>query len=119
MKDAAYYEMHADQFTETEWKAMGSRIKECCKDAGYKNTDLARFLGIERQHMYRIMKGMLPCKSEYIYEIAQILGVSTDYLFFGDRRNKATFEIASLLEGRTPEQMETAKNILKAYFGEI
>ena len=119
MKNAIYYEMQAEQFSEKEWKEMGDRIKESCKAAGYKHTDLAGFLGIERQHMYRILKGMLPCKSEYIYEIAQILGVSTDYLFFGDKKSNTTFEITRLLDGRTPEQMETAKNILKAYFGEL
>ena len=83
MKKDTEYGLYAEQFAEEQWKEMGERIKAACNDAGYKLSDLARLLGVEVRQVYRITKGELPCKSEYIYEFSQVLGVSTDYLFFG------------------------------------
>ena len=117
MEKTKYQEMYAEQFTETEWKAMGGRIKDACKEKGYKLADLARFLGIETQQMYRISRGMNPCKSEYIYEISQLLDISTDELFFGMEKNDELQDIMMLCRNRSKEELRTACNILKALWG--
>ena len=116
MKKDTEYGLYAEQFAEEQWKEMGERIKAACNDAGYKLSDLARLLGVEVRQIYRITKGELPCKSEYIYEFSQVLGVSTDYLFFG-KEDAAHSRISDLCKNRTEEQLVTAYNILLAYFG--
>lgn len=41
MKKKAVVQRNVRQFTEEEWKAMGTRIREAREDAGMKQIDLA------------------------------------------------------------------------------
>ncbi len=117
MKQNTEYELYAEQFAEEQWRATGTRIKEACVGAGYKLSDMARLLGVEVRQIYRITNGELPCKSEYLYELCQVLGVSADYLLFGKVESQGDL-ITDLCRDRSEEQLETAYNILKAFFGE-
>lgn len=83
MKKEAMAQKNVKQFTEEEWEAMGTRIREAREEAGMKQIDLATLLAIGKNQMYRIENGQTPCKTEYLFELSQILGVSLDYLYFG------------------------------------
>ena len=119
MKNNEGTKLVAEQYTETEWASTGGRIKNACQKAGFKLCDIARLLALENRQIYRIVKGELPCKTEYLYEISQALGVSTDYLLFGIKKSNEVSEIEQLCMGKSSEQLIVAYNILKAFFGEI
>ena len=104
MKKNKECELYAKPFDEEEWRAMGLRISNACTEAGYNLSDLGRLLTVGRRQIYRIVSGELPCKSEYIYEFSQALGVSTDYLFFGDEEPECA-KISALCKGRTKKEL--------------
>lgn len=110
------------QFTEEEWEAMGRRIREAREAAGMKQVDLASQLAIGKNQMYRIENGLAPCRTEYLFEIAQMFGVSMDYLYFGEGQERLSDgeavmeEIVGLCRGREVSVLRRALNILKALF---
>ena len=73
MKKEIVAQKNIRQFTEEERKAMGTRIREAREEAGMKQIDLATLLAIGKNQMYRIESGLTPCKTEYLFEISQIL----------------------------------------------
>ena len=74
-------------------KQVGLRIKKRAKELGYTVDSLAEKMNIEYATVSRIYRG-LSVKIEYIYELSEILGVSTDYLLKGNESDK-TREIPS------------------------
>lgn len=114
---------NVSQFTDSACEAMGRRIREAREKKGMKQIELALQLAIGKNQMYRIENGLTPCRTEYLYEIAQVLDVSLDHLFFGDRdRNdslenkEAVKEMVSLCGGKDSDTVHKALNILKAFF---
>ena len=76
-------------------KEMGQRIKNIRKKRSLKQSDLAEELGISTDQMSNIENGKSACKTDYIYQLVQILDVSSDYLFFGKEEitvNKGSIE---------------------------
>ena len=114
-----------------EIEAMGSRIREAREKKGIKQIELALQLAIGKNQMYRIENGKVPCKTEYLYEIAQVLDVSLDYLFFGKREGaetspyveaddtdneKAVQEIVALCKEKDTASVHKALDILRVFF---
>ena len=114
-----------------ELEAMGNRIREAREKKGIKQIELALQLAIGKNQMYRIENGKVPCKTEYLYEIAQVLDVSLDYLFFGKREDaetsayveaddtdneKAVQEIVALCKEKDTATVHKALGILRVFF---
>ena len=116
MKKEIVAQKNIRQFTEEERKAMGTRIREAREEAGMKQIDLATFLAIGKNQMYRIESGLTPCKTEYLFEISQILGISLDYLYFGENECSEVGEIVEMCRGKGLKELHKAKNILRAFF---
>ena len=116
MKKDVVAQKDVRQFTEEEWKAMGTRIREVREKLGMKQIDLATFLAIGKNQMYRIESGLTPCKTEYIFEISQILGVSLDYLYFGENECSEVGEIVEMCRGKGLKEIRKASDILRAFF---
>lgn len=116
MKKDVVAQKDVRQFTEEEWRAMGTRIREAREKLGMKQIDLATFLAIGKNQMYRIESGLTPCKTEYLFEISQILGVSLDYLYFGENECSEVGEIVEMCRGKGLKELHKAKNILRAFF---
>lgn len=126
MKTATYLsnlQKNVARFTDSELEAMGRRLREAREKKGIKQIDLALQLAIGKNQMYRIESGQVPCKVEYLYEIAQVLDVSLDYLFFGSKdsetsseNDKTVQEIVTLCSGKDAGTLHKALNILRAFF---
>lgn len=116
MKKEAVAQKNVRQFTEEECKAMGTRIREAREEVGMKQINLATLLAIGKNQMYRIENGQTPCKTEYLFEISQILGVSLDYLYFGENECSEVEEIVKMCRGKGLKEIRKAKNILRAFF---
>lgn len=117
MKKDVVAQKDVRQFTEEEWKAMGTRIREAREKLGMKQIDLATFLAIGKNQMYRIESGLTPCKTEYLFEISQILGVSLDYLYFGENECSEVGEIVEMCRGKGLKEIHKAADILRVFFG--
>lgn len=63
-------------------KEVGLRVKKRAKELGYTGDSLAEEMNVEYATISRIYRG-LSVKIEYIYELSEILNVSTDYLLKG------------------------------------
>ena len=69
--------------TQDDMAAMGQRIKEARIAAGVKQVELAEYFAIGNNEMYRIEAGKRTCKTEYLFEMALMFGVTLDYLVYG------------------------------------
>ncbi len=116
MKKKAVAQKDVRQFTEEEWKAMGTRIREAREEAGIKQIDLATLLAIGKNQMYRIESGLTPCKTEYLFEISQILRISLDYLYFGENVCSEVGEIVEMCRGKGLKEIRKASDILRVCF---
>lgn len=67
-------------------KEVGLRVKKRAKELGYTGDSLAERMNVEYATISRIYRG-LSVKVEYIYELSEILNVSTDYLLKGSERD--------------------------------
>ena len=117
MKKEAVAKKDVRQFTEEECRSMGARIREAREEAGMKQIELAEFLAIGKNQMYRIENGQTPCKTEYLFEISQLLGVSLDYLYFGEAVSNEMREMMEMCQGRGIREIRKAVDILRAFFG--
>jgi len=84
-----------EYFDVDKMKEMGQRIKDIRKKRSLKQSELAEELGISTDQMSNIENGKSACKPDYIFQLVQILGVSSDYLFFGKEEvnvNKGSME---------------------------
>lgn len=63
-------------------KEVGLRVKKRAKELGYTCNILAEKMNVENATISRIYRGV-SVRIEYIYELSEILNVSTDYLLKG------------------------------------
>lgn len=73
-----------EYFDLNKMKAMGQRIKIIRKKRMLTQSKLAEELGISIDQMSNIENGKSACKPDYIFQLVGILGISSDYLFFGE-----------------------------------
>lgn len=71
-------------FTEDTMKDMGKRIQDARKNKGFKAIDFADIIGIGKDQLSRIETGKVACKTDYIFVIAKVLNVTSDYLLYGE-----------------------------------
>ena len=83
-------------FTDEELEAMGKRIQNARKEKRIKAIDLADMIGIGKDQLSRIENGKVPCKVEYLFVVAQLLNITTDYLLYGKKHMVETEHLNSL-----------------------
>jgi len=95
-------------------KAVGERIKNIRIAAGMMQCLLAEKLDYtsERQ-LQRIEKGDTSCSVDKLMELAQILGVSTDFILFGKKKVTEDTGWEKYLEGRSANQIAYLESIIK------
>lgn len=95
-------------------KVVGARIKKVRMGAGLTQCRLAEELDYtsERQ-LQRIESGETSCSVDKLMELAQILGVSTDYILFGQNKMyQSGWE--KYMEAKSDKQIAYLGKILKA-----
>ncbi len=90
-------------------KEVGLRVKKRAKDLGYTVQSLAEELHVEYATVSRIYRG-LSVKIEYIFDLSEILDVSTDYLLKGEDNKKREIlpdraSYLSFLSGLSDEEL--------------
>ena len=110
-----YYEMCAEAYDYDKRRETGKRIKQCCKDSGYKLSDMALSIGIDPKSFYKIISGEVECRAKYLYEIAQLTEVSADYLLFGNGRTEGFEDIIAICERISIKGLERVNKVLMAF----
>lgn len=95
---------------------MGERIRMLRKAAGISQIEMANRLDMSNNTMLSIEKGRAVMSSQAIYEYAQIMGVTTDYIYFGDDKLLIDNEVAKILKGKSEEDIKKAVKVLKVLF---
>lgn len=62
---------------------FGERVQDARKKCGFTQESLAERVGMSRENIGRIERGLRTCSFEYLVSLAEILNVSTDYLLTG------------------------------------
>ena len=81
---------------------FGQRMQEARRLAGMTQEELADVLGIDKNHVSRLERGVKACSIDILVEISAALRVSTDYLLTGrsinleDTRNQVLSVISQL-----------------------
>ena len=99
-------------FTEQTMRDMGKRIQEERKNKGFKAIDFADIIGIGKDQLSRIETGKVACKTDYIFVIAKVLNVTSDYLLYGEAESDNDLLIA-LFNGMSSEAKKKAIKILR------
>ena len=94
--------------------SLGLRIRECRKRRGYTQAQMANKLGMTEANFSSYERDKSQPPSEKLSQIASILGVSTDYLLFGDFEDKLEKNLG-LLDGHVKNSVffNTALRITK------
>lgn len=102
-------------FTESVMKTIGERIKTARKTKGYKAIDFADIIGIGKDQLSRIENGKVPCKTEYLFVISQLLDISVDYLMFGNVLGSDIQELVKIV-GNKENRIRKIKQIAYIIF---
>lgn len=102
-----------DPFTTQTSKAIGNRIKSCRKSKGYTQLQLACELGLSERQYSRFETGETLCNIAYLYNIANILDASADYILYGNTNNIK--HISILIDKLTPSDRHKLYKIIEAF----
>ena len=67
---------------------FGKRLQECRKLKELTREELAEMVGVEKQHIIRIERGVTACSIDFLPMLSATLQVSTDYLLMGKSIDK-------------------------------
>ena len=102
--------------------SIGKRVKAIRKKKKLTQIQLAEKAYISESYIALIELDKRNPSTDVIIRLAEILGVSSDYLLFGDTtKNDTAFfrEWEELMAGRTPKEIEAANTIIKIFFDNI
>ena len=99
---------------------FGERVQRIRELRGMKQIDLAIQLGYtsERQ-IQRIESGNSTCSIDKLFELSQILDISTDYLLYGkvnEAHQNINQELNNYLLSISPQEQSFALPVLKSIF---
>lgn len=93
--------------------AVNDRIKNLREELGIDQKELAKRIGIDKGVMNRIELGSRPARDEELSKIADVFGVSVDYLLGRtDIRNYEENTIAAHTDDRTQQLSEEGRKRL-------
>lgn len=92
---------------------VGQRIQQLRVEKGIKSIDMAAVLELHKDVYSRIENGRCICRIDKLYQIAQYLDASVDYILTGDREKEDMREIGRLLVNKQPKEIQKAVSILQ------
>ncbi len=111
-----YLDKKVQLYDDSQMLLVGQRIQDARKAKGIAAIDLAGYIGVGKDQISRIENGKVPCKLEYIFVLTQYLGVSADFLLYGDKKKDEKDEIANILSRLNVIDLRKAKKVLEAVF---
>ena len=102
-----------EKLGKSEMLNVGMRIQQKRCEQCIKAIDFAELLGISKDQLSRIENGRAVCRTEHLYVIAQYLGVSVDYLLFGNEHEQQKKELLEVTANMKTKELEKAIRIIK------
>ena len=100
-------------------ESIGMRVKTMRKQKNMTQMQLAEKTYISESYIALIELDKRNPSTDVVIKLAEVLGVSSDYLLFGDMNQNdiALFKQWKLMtEGRAPEEIEAAQKVLQCFF---
>lgn len=102
------------QRKEINWR-IGANIQAARENARYTQEQLSERLGVTPNHLSAVERGAAGASLELIERLCLTLGISADYLFFGEAdKDNAIVRLAQRLQDCPPEHLGRVKQILSA-----
>ena len=95
---------------------IANRITASREAAQITSQEMADFIGIGYEAYRRIERGTVLVKTEHINALVQALGVTADYILYGDTSQMKHESISEILKGLNKDELERAEKILLAAF---
>lgn len=95
---------------------ISNRITASREAAQITSQEMADFIGIGYEAYRRIERGTVLVKTEHINALVQALGVTADYILYGDTSQMKHESISAILKGLNKDELERAEKILLAAF---
>ena len=95
---------------------IAQRITASREAAQISSQEMADFIGIGYEAYRRIERGTVLVKTEHINALVQALGVTADYILYGDTSQMKHESISEILKGLNKDELERAEKILLAAF---
>ena len=103
-------------FDDNQTLEIAQRIAASRAAAQISSQEMADFVGLSYEQYRRIERGVVLVKTEHINAIVQALGVTADYILYGDTSQMKHDSISEILNGLSKEELERAERILIAAF---
>lgn len=99
-------------------KLIGSRIMQQRKACGYTQEQLAELVGLSKNHISSVERGISVPTTQFIFKICQVLGETPDYYLIG-KANDRTDRIGALIRSLPPDAQRITEKLIETYIESI
>ena len=99
-------------------KLIGSRIMQQRKACGYTQEQLAELVGLSKNHISSVERGISVPTTQFIFKICQVLGETPDYYLIG-KANDWTDRIDALIRSLPPDAQRITEKLIETYIESI
>jgi len=99
-----------------DWSTIGSRIRKQREYLGLTRELLAERLDVTPKFCSDIELGVKGMSVPTLCKLSQVLGLSTDYILFGESDKTASSQIERMLSQCTASEYDHAEKLLKVFF---
>ena len=99
-------------------KLIGSRIMQQRKACGYTQEQLAELVGLSKNHISSVERGISVPTTQFIFNICQVLGETPDYYLIG-KANDRTDRIDALIRSLPPDAQRITEKLIETYIESI
>ena len=94
---------------------IGTNIQAAREHAGYTQEKLSEFLGLTPNHLSAIERGVSGASLEVLEKLCLLLGISADYLFFGQSdADDEALVLARQISALDPNRKEHVQKAISA-----
>ena len=100
-------------------KLIGDRIRDARKKAGLTQLQLADRIFVSESYIALIESNKRNPSTAVLSKIAEVLNLTTDHILFeasSRTLDSYTLDWQKLIENRSPQEIETALQLLRSYF---
>ena len=102
-----------------DWCAVGSRIRKQREYLDHTREHLAELIDVTPKFVSDIEIGAKGMSVPTLCRISKVLGLSLDYIMFGNSEKSSDTGIERILAQCTPEEYKYAESLLKVFFSAI
>ena len=98
-----------------DWRSVGSRIRKQREYLGQTREQFAELIDVTPKFVSDIELGVKGMSVPTLCRIAKVLGLSLDYIMFGDSEKQSKGSIEIMLSQCSTDEYNYAENLLKVF----